>query len=779
MSKVPLTEAFAVALEHHRAGRLADAEALYRQILSAQPDHAEALHYFGVIAHQVGRHDLAIDLIRQALALHPDNPIAHSNLGEACRALNRLDEAAASFRRALQLQPDYPDAENNLGNVLRSQGQLDEAVAAYRRALSSRPDFTKAHYNLGIVFSEQGQGDEAIASYRRAIHYQPGYVEAHHHLGETLAEKGQWEEAGDVYRRLLQLRPGDAAIENDLGIVLLRQGRIDEAIAAFRRALELRPGLPEANYNLGNALRNCGRLDDAVAAYRLALALQPDSPETCNNLGIALRLQGHLDEAVASYGRALELKPGYPEAHNNLGIARKLQGRPGEALSAYRRALELNPNFLAVHNNLANLLKEQGQLDEAMAACRRALDIQPDDPDSRNNLGNVLKDRGELDEAVAAFRRAIARKPDFAEAHSNLIYTLHFLPGQGEKAIAAEQSRWNRRFSGPSRSLVRPHTHDCNPGRRLRIGYISPDFRDHVIGRNLAPLFRNHDHRDFETLCYSGVVLPDRLTEEMRLHVDRWQSILGIGDEALSEMIRHDGVDVLVDLTQHMGSNRLPVFARRPAPVQISFAGYPESTGVEAIGYRISDRYLESERGLRPATKEQVLLIDSFWCYDPCGANIEVNGLPARQSGRITFGSLNNFCKINETMLGVWARVLGDVPDSSLVLLSRLRQPPTAGSASFGTCGSRGASRGVCRTARTRGLPRALPSARHRPGSLSLQRPHDQSRCPLDGSAGHKSGRPARGFPGRTEPTLPPRSAGIRRFGRPHKRRLTKWCRSK
>jgi predicted O-linked N-acetylglucosamine transferase (SPINDLY family) len=256
--------------------------------------------------------------------------------------------------------------------------------------------------------------------------------------------------------------------------------------------------------------------------------------------------------------------------------------------------------------------------------------------------------------------------------HSNLVYAFHFRPGEDDRTIAGQQHAWNQQFSEPLKRFILPHSNDPHPDRRLRIGYLSPDFRDHVIGRNLVPLFRNRNCDAFEIVCYSGVLRPDQLSQRLRQLTDIWHSTVGISDEALAEMIRADGIDILVDLTQHMAGNRLPVFARQPAPVQVSFAGYPARTGVEAIAYRISDRWLES--GVQGAEggeeKEQVSLIDSFWCYDPCGIEVEVNGLPAKETRCVTFGSLNNFCKINEPVLKLWAQVLEKVKGSRLILLS-------------------------------------------------------------------------------------------------------------
>ena len=566
-----LPEALALALRRHQAGQLADAEALYRQILAAQPNHSDALHLLGVIAHQCDRHESAIDLIRQSILHDPRNAAAHSNLGEACRKIGRIDEAIASFRRALELQPHFPAALNNLAVALREHGQLDEAIAACRQAIN------------------------------------------------------------------------------------------------------LEPGYSEAYSNLGNAQRDRGQLHEAIAAYRRALELKPDFAETHGNLSVALREHGHLEEALAAVRRAIELKPDFPEAHNNLGAALRERGQFREAIAAYRHAIELNPSHPDPYTNLGIALAEEGQLDEALAASHHALILKPDFPEAHSNLGNLLRQRGQLEEAVAAYRRALALAPLRPSTHSNLIYALHFHPGHDAASISAERRRWDRQFAEPLKQSIPAHANDPAVAGKLRIGYVSPDFRDHVVGRNLMPLFRCHDHRHFEIVCYSGVVRPDHLTEAFRQRTHQWRSTVGVADHTLADMIRKDEVDILIDLSQHMSGNRLPVFARQPAPVQASFAGYPESAGLKAIGHRISDRYLElPSPPITAASGEHVHLLDSFWCYDPCGDDAVVKRLPAGEAGPITFGCLNSFCKINERALSLWAAVLRKLPDSRLILMSQM-----------------------------------------------------------------------------------------------------------
>ena len=326
MPPVTVQQAFELALQHHRAGRLAEAEALYRQILAVDPRHADALHLLGALAHQVGRNDVAVGLIRQAIAVNPDYPEAYNNLGVALRDHGQLDEAIASYRRAIALRPDYSDAHNNLGTAMRDRGQLDEAIASCRQAIAYQPNSPEAHNNLGTALVDQGQVPEAIASYRRAIALRSDYPEAHNNLGTILGDQGQLEEAGSSFRRAIALRPDCPEAHYNLGNVVRDQGQLDEAIASYRQAIALRFNYPVAHNNLGIALKDQGQLDEAIAAYRRALALRPDYPDAHSNLGTALRHKGQLDEAIAAYRQAVTLKSNYPETHSNLALALLLQG---------------------------------------------------------------------------------------------------------------------------------------------------------------------------------------------------------------------------------------------------------------------------------------------------------------------------------------------------------------------------------------------------------------------------------------------------------------------
>jgi len=463
-----------------------------------------------------------------------------------------------------------------------------------------------------------------------------------------------------------------------------QSGQLEDAEALYRQILAAQPNHPQALHLLGLIAHQVGRHDAAVECIRQATLADPMNPIAHSDLGVACYTMGQLGEAVTAFHRALELKPDYPEALTYLGAALAALGQFDEAVDACRRALELSPSSPDAHINLGIALKNRGELDESIAAFQRALQLKPDSPEALNNLGNALKDRGELDESIAAYRRAVQLKPNYVSAHSNLVHTLRYHPGYDAAAISEEQERWNRQFCEPLKQFQQPHTNNRQPGKRLRIGYVSPDFRDHPVGRHVLPLLERHDREQFEILCYSGVAQPDWMTERLRALTaparnasrsdagGQWRTTVGVSDDELARMIREDGVDILVDLAMHTSGNRLPLFARQPAPMQVSWLGYPGSTGLPCIAYRLTDSRMEPPgsrgRGTAESSEEPMRLPDSWCCYEPVNDSAEINALPASSAEGVTFGSLNNFAKVNDGVLALWARMLAAVKGSRLLM---------------------------------------------------------------------------------------------------------------
>ncbi len=577
----------------------------------------------------------------------------------------QLAQAEPLYRQILAQQPQNADALHYLGVLASQAGRNDVAVDLIRQALALKPNVPETHNNLGNVLSAQGHLDDAIASFRQAVFLNPGYAQACNNLGNALQVKGQLEEAAAAFRQAIAVKPDYAEASSNLGTVLADKGQIDQAIIAFRQAIALNPHLPEPHINLGDALRRAGQLEEAIAACRQAIALKPSSSEAHVNLGNALRDSGQLDEAIAAYRQAIVLRPNLPEAHSNLGSALADKGQVEEAIAACRRSIALKPNFPDAHVNLGTCLHAKGQLDEAIASYRQALALQPNHAAAHLNLGSSLQAAGQLDGAIASYRQAIALNPNSPQAQSNLVLTLHYHAGYDARAIAEEHHRWNRQHAEPLRSCIQPHSNDRTPDRRLRIGYVSPDFRQHPVGRFLLPLLANHDKSRVEIFAYAHVPVPDAMTQRLRSHTDGWRSIVGISDAQAAELIRQDRIDILVDLAGHTAHGRLLLFARKPAPVQATYLGYPDTTGLSTMDYRLTDAYADPPGQTEPYHSERLArLSPCAWCYQPspCPPVTE------RRDGPITFGCFNAFAKVTEPMLRLWGRILQAVPESRLLL---------------------------------------------------------------------------------------------------------------
>jgi predicted O-linked N-acetylglucosamine transferase (SPINDLY family) len=384
-------------------------------------------------------------------------------------------------------------------------------------------------------------------------------------------------------------------------------------------------------------------------------------------LGNTMHQSGRWEEAAECFRRVIELRPDAVAAYNNLGnVLRKLE-QPIEAMNCYRQGLAINPDSPDLFNNFGNILKETGRLDEALACYDRSLTLRPDDATTYNNLANTFKEAGQLDEAIECYRRAIQLRPDFAVAHSGLCYTLHFHPDHDAAEIFQEHQQWNRQHAASLPRLTLTDSRE-RKSSRLRIGYVSPDLREHVVGRFLLPLLANHNHNEFETFCYADVARPDAMTGHLKAHTDVWRNTCNLTDEQLAHQIRDDGIDILIDLTLHMAGSRLLAFARKPAPVQATYLGYCSTTGLETMDYRLTDSHLDPRGENEALYSERSIRLTSYWCYQPMENTPEVSALPAARNGYVTFGCLNNFAKVTAPTLNTWGDLLRSVPQSRLIL---------------------------------------------------------------------------------------------------------------
>ena len=562
----------------------------------------------------------------------------------------------------------------NDGNVWKAlsvaqQVQGKDAVPALQQAISLLPRDAELPSNLGALLSDAGRLDEAIDSYRRALAIDPNFADAHGNLGVALTRLGRHADAVASLQRALQLKPAFAEAHNNLANALMGLERPGEALPHYERALALRPAFAQARRGHANALRDLGRIDEAAASYRLALALKEDDAQAHASLAACEQQLGQFDAAVRSYRRALALKPGAPEWHFNLGAALQQLGQGEAAIASLRQALALDPGALAIRNTLGNALMRAGQPEEALAQYRRAIVLEPADPEARHNLARALKQLGRFDEALDQLRQVLAADPDDFAARSDLLFVQNYMDCRSDAALLDDA----RAFGALAAARARPYEAWPRSARTaLRVGLVSGDLREHPVGyfaQNVLAALAAQAAGRVELFVYATTRADDAVSRRIQACCQAWRSIDGIDDEAAAAQVHADGIDILIDLAGHTANNRLPLFAWRPAPVQVSWLGYCASTGMAEIDHVLADPWIAP-----PGTEAQYVehlwrLPETFLCFTPPDLAIDVQPLPALAAGgRITFGSFNNLSKVNASVIALWSRVLAAVPDSRLFL---------------------------------------------------------------------------------------------------------------
>lgn len=606
----------------------------------------------GFASHQAGQLPAAVDYYTQVLACDPEQPDALHLLGELAHRAGMDERAVDLITRAVRHRPDHAEAHNNLGTAYQALGRLDDAERSYRRALELRPRLTIARNNLGTVLKAKGDPVGARREFEAALALDPHSAEAQLNLGNLRREAGDLAAAEAIYRDLVHAHPANASAWNNLGITLLAQTRLEEGRDALSRAVALDPGSAEAHANLGNAHRELGEFKEAVARYQHALAIRPGYAEPAYNLAVALSGRFMFREALPFLRRALDAKPEFVDALLCLGGCLRNLDHLSEAVDCFDRALARESNNASGHNNRGLTLLEMGRVEEGLAECRHA----------------------------------VALKPNFTRAHSNYLFGLNYRA----EISGAELLDEHCRFAPPlPRPVAFRNARDL--GRRLRIGYVSPDFKRHSCAFFIEPLLAGHDRNAVEVHCYADVPVADTVTMRLQGLADRWRDISARSDEDLAELLRRDEIDIAVDLAGHTGNNRLCAFARRIAPIQVTWLGYPCTTGVSAIDYRLTDGLADPE-GMsdRDYVERLVRLPRTFLAYRPPAEAPPPGPMPALAGGPFTFGSFNNLPKINERVIETWSEILRRAPEARLLLKSRalLDQPTRAWiAASFARCG--------------------------------------------------------------------------------------------
>jgi len=476
--------------------------------------------------------------------------------------------------------------------------------------------------------------------------------------------------AAPLFERAIALNPLDEAAYVYLAMLQQSQGRLAEAEATYRRAIAVNPNAASAQNNLASLLHAQGRLAEAEATSRDALAIRTDA-DSWNNLAASLGQSGRLEEAEAACRKALEINPDHPGALDNLSVALASQQRYAEAEEVCRRLLTIRPDYARGWNALGVIVGQQRLVEDAERACREAIRLLPSFPEAWNNLGMALRDQGRVDEAADAFFHAVELHPQFHTAHSNALCCIQYQAHITPERILEEHLKWDRQHATGCQAVWPAWRNDLNPERRLRVGFVSPDLGCHPVGQFIVRLLESMDPNACHTICYSSRRTLDPLSQRIRAAVGQWQNVVTLSDEALAEQVRADQVDILVDLAGHTAGDRMLTFARKPAPIQITWLGYTGTTGLAAMDYLLADPQ-QVPPGAETYYRERVLrLPDDYVVFDPLQEMPAVAPLPATRCGHFTLGSFNNPSKVNREVVRLWARILARLPDARLLVKFR------------------------------------------------------------------------------------------------------------
>jgi len=650
-------------------GRMDDAIDCYRRALSIRPEYVLAHYNLGNAYKQQGQFAAAAESYRAALALAPADAEIHCNLGNALHGMELYAEAILSYRQALEYDPAYVMAHGNLGAAHYKLRQFDEAQASYRQALQLAPYEADAHVGLGQTLEALEQPEAALASYRSAIAWKPELHHAHANLARALLQQGKAEEAVASYRKIVLLQPDDAESYSHLALALHASKMTEEADAAHQRAIELAPASAKALQLYADFLKDEKRYQMAIERYRAARELAPSDTSICNALGMAFQADRQLEQALATYREILDLDPLSAIAYCNIGSVMQAQKQLAKAREHYLRAIELEPTFSGAHFNLGSCLMEEGRFEESISSYAKALALEPKYREAHVNTSAALSNLGRIDDAIEQCRVALKINPEWETVHCNMLFLLAHSYEHSAAQVFAEHVAFGEQFEARHRAHWPDHGNDRNRDRRLRIGFITADFNNHAVAHFVIPVIEHLARSPhLELLAYYNNTLEDFVTERVRDLMKVWHPVSQLTHAELAQLILDDQVDILIDLSGHSGNNRMLTLARKPAPLQASWVGYPMTTGLQAVDYYLTDRFFSPPGLLDDQFTEKLVFMPACAPFLPSHEAPPVTQAPAYENNFITFGSFNRANKLSPAVIARWAKLLRAVPDSRMLL---------------------------------------------------------------------------------------------------------------
>ncbi|HWY63539.1 MAG TPA: tetratricopeptide repeat protein [Rhizomicrobium sp.] len=683
-----------------RSGKFDDAIAAYRGIMEVVPGDFDAIHHLGQAAIQLGHLEESRKLLKAAVSLKPEHAEAALHYGMALQHLGLADDAVASYERAMSLKPDYSEAVFCIAVTQKDAGRAKEALDGFNRFIGMRGDQPLAFLHRGDLLRGKGDFSNALADYESALTLRPEYVDGWIHRGALLSEQGRPAEALENYDRAKALAPQNGYVFYNRGVALQDLGRDDEALESYEQSVKLAPGFADAWNNRGILLRRAKRLEDALVSFDRALKLDPNHIQSLSNRGATLTELRRFAEALASYDRALAVAPDDAGGWYNRGVALHDLGRNKEALVAYDRAMALNPNMADAWNNRGAILRDLGKFEQAQGSFQRALEIDPRHAGTLANSGAGLQTLKRFVDAGREFRKLEMVAPEHKFLLAGLAVSalslcewqvLDSLKSRLEAEVLSGKSivppftllgissnpalqricaqHYLRDFLGPLALPPRPAPKSHG---KIRLAYLSADFHAHATARLMADLFERHDRQRFEVIAIS--FSPDEksdVQERLRQAFDQFHDVRAMSDSEVADLLRKLEVDIAVDLKGYTEGARLGILASRPAPVQVSYLGYPGTSAAEFLDYVIADPVALPMDQQEFYSEQIVHLPDSYQANDPRRG---IGPVPARSQAGLppegfVFNCFNNHWKITAPVFAVWMRLLESVPGSVLWLL--------------------------------------------------------------------------------------------------------------
>ena len=636
------------AVLYHRSGKLEQAENIYTQILAKHPEHADALHLMGLLAYEKGKNNEGINLIKKAIETDHSQPFFFNNLGNIYKAVGRFDDARSCYSSALTLTPEYADACYNMANILRELKNPDEAISYYKKTVKIIPEHIEAYNNMAVLLCEQGKAESALL----------------------------------IYKKILEIKPYFYNALNNMGHIYKDQKNFDDAMSCYKKSIKADPGRPEAYASMGSMLQITGRLNEAVKYYKKAINIKPDFYEAFNDMGTVFLELNMLQPAMECFIKAATINPFTPNVYNNIGNVYKKKGRFNKAAKCYEKGIDLNPDLFETYYNLGLVYGKTGRFEEAVGCYKKAIEKKSDYTFAYNFLIYQLQQIcswKEINPLILKLDKLTKKTLKDKETSAQMPFLAFSLNDDPLHNFNVAKS-WSDNIENSMGSLIKSVKGSkflFSPGlsrkKRIILGYLSSDFKNHATAHLMLSMFKMHNRDKFKIYCYSDGE-DDKSSYRTKIinDCDGFVEIRGLSHFDAATRIYNDQVDILIDLKGYTEGGRLEIFALRPSPVQVSYLGFPGTTGADFIDYIIADKIVIPLKDRENFSEKVVYMPNTYQVNDRFQIISDQNisrkeaGLP--ENGFV-FCSFNGTCKIDSATFDLWLSILRDVPKSVLWLL--------------------------------------------------------------------------------------------------------------